>query len=99
MPLLRPTGEAVRITLHVKMNPNSQAAQDAIERLCHENGVSVHQVGDVYGDAPPEILRKWFVAVTGNDFPDIDVAAIPLADSQDEAYVNAVKHLGLKTLN
>lgn len=64
--------------------------------LAHRHGVSVHQVGDVYDNAPAETLKKWFVAVRGGDFPEIDITAIPLADSANDAYANAVKYLNLE---
>jgi len=65
--------------------------------LCHRHGVAVYEVGQVYGNAPPEFLKKWFVAITAGD-DGIAVESIPLADSEGEAYQIAVTALKLEDL-
>lgn len=65
------------------------------KELCQRHGVAVYQVGQVYGEAPPEFLRKFFVAVTGDDFREFDIEAIPLADTRAEAYQIAADSLKL----
>lgn len=66
--------------------------------LCHQHGIAVYQVGEVYGNAPPEFLKKYFVAVTVGYFPDVEIEAIPLAESEEEAYQIAVTALKLEDL-
>lgn len=68
------------------------------DELCHRHGVAVYQVGQVYGNAPPEFLKKYFVAVTVGDFPGVAIEAIPLAESEEEAYRIAVTALKLEDL-
>lgn len=68
------------------------------EDICHQHGVAVYQVGEVYDNAPPEFLAKYFVAVTAGDFPGIEIEAIPLTDSEAEAYQIAVTTLNLENL-
>lgn len=63
--------------------------------LCQDVGVTVHQVGEVYGAAPPEFLKKFFIA-TSADLPGLNVEALPLSDTEAEAYDLALRHLYLK---
>lgn len=63
--------------------------------LCHRHGIAVYQVGQVYGEAPPEFLKKFFVSVTGDSFGEFDIEAIPLADTRAEAYEIAANSLKL----
>lgn len=63
------------------------------EDLCNAHGITVYQVGDVYGNAPPEVLKKYFVAVTCGDFPGIAIDALPLCDTEAAAYELAAHQL------
>lgn len=61
---------------------------EQIRATCHDYGIAVYQVGQVYDNAPPEFLKKYFVAITAQD-DGIAVETIPLANSENEAYHNA----------
>lgn len=64
-------------------------------QLCARHRIAIYQVGEVFGNAPPDVLQKFFVSVIDGDFPDIDVTAIPLGDTYAQAEQIAVQHLGL----
>lgn len=68
------------------------------KELCQLHGIAIYQVGQVYGEAPPEFLRKFFVAVPGESFSEFDIEAIPLADTRAEAYELAADRLKLWSL-
>ena len=77
---------------------NSQAqpmSPNEIRDLCHSRGIAVYQVGEVFGNAPPATLRQWFVAFSPESFPGIEAEALPLANTADDAYRNAVRILNL----
>jgi len=65
------------------------------QELCQLHGIAIYQVGQVYGEAPPEFLRKFFVSVHADDFKEFDIEAIPLADTRAEAYQIAADSLKL----
>ncbi len=69
------------------------------KELCQLHDVAIYQVGQVYGEAPPEFLRKFFVAVPGDSFTEFDIKAIPLADTRAEAYQIAADSLNLWSLD
>lgn len=64
-----------------------------IADLCNAAGIVVYQVGDVYDNAPPAILGKYFIAVTCGNFPGIAIDALPLCDTEAAAYELAAHQL------
>ena len=74
----------------------------AVEFLCSQFDVACYQVGAVFESAPdgsaiPEMERDlWFVSVPVGSGMDELVNDIPLATSEKEAQVLAVRHLSLE---
>lgn len=69
-----------------------------IREACHDLGITVYQVGQVYDNAPAEFLKKYFVAITAGD-DGIAAETIPLGDTEEHAYQIAYERLILGFTN